>query len=166
MASNILHMLKPVEQLWEAVLENSRFLTFPCTFFKSVILFVYISNVVPLPGFPSASPLSHFPSPCLSHLPATLLCWGIEHPQHQRPPFSLIPDKVIHQQLEPRVPPNVIFDLWFSPWELGCGGQISWYCCSSYEVAIPFSFFSSSPNFSIGVLVLSTLVGCEHPHLY
>lgn len=29
-----------------------------------------------------------------------------------------------------------------------------------------FSFFSSSPNSSIGIPVLSLMVDCEHPHLY
>ena len=31
--------------------------------FLFLILFMYISNVVPFPGFPSANPLSHPPSP-------------------------------------------------------------------------------------------------------
>jgi len=51
-------------------------------------------------------------------------------------------------------------------WEL-LGGQVGWYCCSSYGVATPFS--SSSPFFnssSIGVLVLSLMIRCKHPHLY
>jgi hypothetical protein len=30
-------------------------------FFKLDILFVYISNVIPFPSFPSATPLSHTP---------------------------------------------------------------------------------------------------------
>jgi hypothetical protein len=32
-------------------------------FFLLVILFIYISNVFPLPGFSSANPLSHPPPP-------------------------------------------------------------------------------------------------------
>lgn len=45
-------------------------------------------------------------------------------------------------------------------------GPISLYCFSSYEVAIPFVSFSSSPNSSIWVLGLSLTVGCEYVHLY
>jgi hypothetical protein len=33
-------------------------------------------------------------------------------------------------------------------------------------VAIPFSFYSPSPKSSIGVSVLSLMVGCKHLHLY
>jgi hypothetical protein len=40
-------------------------------------------------------------------------------------------------------------------WELG------WYCCYSYGVANDFTSFSPSPNSSIGVPVLSLMVGCE-----
>ena len=39
-------------------------------------------------------------------------------------------------------------------------------CFSSYEVANPFSSFSSSPNSSIEVPVLSHMVGFKHLHLY
>jgi len=62
------------------------------------ILFIYISNFIPLPGFPSANPLSHLPSPCfyegalspthplLSHSPSIPLHWVIKLPQDQGPP--------------------------------------------------------------------------------
>jgi hypothetical protein len=51
-------------------------------FFKLVILFIYILNVIPFPSFSSKNPLS--PSPCSpTHPlplpgPGTLLYWGIE----------------------------------------------------------------------------------------
>ena len=38
--------------------------------------------------------------------------------------------------------------------------------CSSYRVAITFSTFSTSPNSSFVVLVLSLIVDCEHLPLY
>jgi hypothetical protein len=44
-------------------------------------------------------------------------------------------------------------------------GLVSWYCCSSYGVAIPFSFFSPSPNSSIGVPRLSTMVDYKYLRL-
>jgi hypothetical protein len=41
---------------------------FYCFFsFFFVNLFIYISNVIPLPGFSSAKPLSHHPSPITHH---------------------------------------------------------------------------------------------------
>jgi hypothetical protein len=45
-------------------------------------------------------------------------------------------------QLEPWVPPCVIFGWWFSPWELLVGS----YCCFSYEAANPGS---SEPDISV-----------------
>ena len=46
------------------------------------------------------------------------------------------------------------------------GGLVGWYYCFSYGVANLFSSFSTSPNFSIGMPVLSLMFGWEHPHLY
>jgi hypothetical protein len=76
-------------------------------FFLWVILFIYISNVIPLPGFPSAnslSPLSlplplrgcspnHPPTP--SHHSSIPLVWGIELSQDQGPPLPLMRDMAI-----------------------------------------------------------------------
>ena len=46
------------------------------------------------------------------------------------------------------------------------GDLLGCYCCSSYGVANPFSFYSPSLNSSIVVLMLSQIVGCMVPHLY
>jgi hypothetical protein len=46
------------------------------------------------------------------------------------------------------------------------GDPISSYCCSSYEVAIPFSSFSPSPSSSSGIPRLSPMVGCVYLHLF
>ena len=68
---------------------------------------------------------------------------------------------LLHLQLEPRVPPFVFFDWWFSPSELWV--LVSSYCCSSYGAANSFGsqflyvewhmlyvrFFSSSVGFRI-----------------
>ena len=118
-----------------------------------VIIFIYISNVGP--PFP-VSPLQTsilFPSP--SHLRGCL------------PLASPSPEHQVSTGL------GHILSLWGQTWQsiicyicacdLGAahvcswvGGsvsgssQVSWHCCSSYGVAIPFSSFNPSPNSSIG----------------
>jgi hypothetical protein len=55
------------------------------------IFFIYISNVIPFPSFPSKNPLSPPPSPCsptyslLIPGPGIPLYWGIEPSQCQGP---------------------------------------------------------------------------------
>jgi hypothetical protein len=73
---------------------------------------------------------------------------------------------LLHMQLEPWVPPCTLYDWWFSACELLGGGLIGWYCCPSYGVVKPFSSFSPFSNSSIGVSVLSPMVGWEHSPLY
>jgi hypothetical protein len=101
-------------------------------FFVLDIFFIYISNVITFPGLPSpGNPLSHTPSPCfyegtppLTHplLPPHLSIpqhWGIKPPQDQGPLLPLMPNNpLLHMQLEPWVPPCVLFGWWFSLWEL------------------------------------------------
>jgi hypothetical protein len=58
--------------------------------------------------------------------------------------------------LEPWVCQCVLFGWWFSPGE-HWGFWFGWYCCSSYENAYSFSFFSP-PNSSIGVPMFSLMV--------
>ena len=58
----------------------------------------------------------------------------------------------------------IFFGWWISPWELWGRGLVGLYCCSSYGVANPFSFFSPLSNFSIPML--SPMVGCKHLPLY
>ena len=74
-------------------------------FFELDILFVYILNVIPFPGFPSANPLSKHPLSCfyegapppihlpLCHHPSIPLHWGIKPSKDQGPPLQLMPDK-------------------------------------------------------------------------
>jgi hypothetical protein len=53
------------------VLDSSKYVSwgtldyFKGFFFLLDILFIYISNIIPFPGFPSGKPLSHSPSPLL-----------------------------------------------------------------------------------------------------
>jgi hypothetical protein len=60
------------------------------------IFFIYISNAIPFPSFPSKNPLSSPPSPCSSTHPLALpdpgipLYWGIEPSQDQGPLLALM----------------------------------------------------------------------------
>jgi len=45
------------------------------------------------------------------------------------------------------------------------GIQVSWHCCYSCEVAIPFGSFSPSCNSSILVPDLNPMMGCKYLHL-
>jgi hypothetical protein len=72
-----------------------------------VILLIYNSNFIPLPGFPFANSLSHLPYPlflwgCFPPYPPTPALsssipqsWGIEPSQDQGPPFPVMSDKAI-----------------------------------------------------------------------
>ena len=84
------------------------------SFFKLDILFIYISNVIPFPSFPSAT-LSYALSPCFYV--------GGHSPTHScLPPLAFpytraMSNKVILcyiMQLEPWVPPCVLIGWWFS----------------------------------------------------
>jgi hypothetical protein len=63
--------------------------------------FIYISNVIPFPGFPSENPLPHPPSLCSPTHPLLLaysvipLHWGIEPSQNQEPHLPLMSNKTI-----------------------------------------------------------------------
>jgi hypothetical protein len=57
------------------------------------IFFIYISNVIPFPSFPSENPPSLAPQPTHSHSwPGIPLYWGIEPSQDQRPLLPLMTD--------------------------------------------------------------------------
>jgi hypothetical protein len=92
------------------------------------IFFIYILNV-PIPSHPP-KPLSHPPSPASmivlphpsthSHLPALQLpnTGGIETSQDQGPTIHVQQGHLrLHMQLEPCIPPCILFAWWFSPWE-------------------------------------------------
>jgi hypothetical protein len=149
-------------------------------YFLLVILFVYISNVIPFlvspPQTPYPTPTPFYErsppptQPLPSYHPSFPLYWSMDSPQDQGPSHPLMPDKasypLLHMQLELWVPLCALFGWWFSPWELEeRGGLLSWFCCSSYGVANPFSSFIVSHNSSIGIPMLRPMVGCEHLHL-
>ena len=93
------------------------------------IFFIYISNVIPFPGFPSKNPLPHTlsPLPLLTNVP-TPASWPWHSPILGHRTFtglrasSPIDDRLghplLHMKLEPQVLPCVFFGWWFSPWEL------------------------------------------------
>ena len=78
--------------------EDQLFCLFVCLF---DIFFIYISNVIPFPGFPSKNPLSPPSSPCSPTHPLLLpgpgipLHWGLEPSQDQGPLLPLMTDRVI-----------------------------------------------------------------------
>ena len=95
------------------------------------IVFIYISNVIPLPSFPSTckSPIPPPPPGCYEGIPPPthpLLPHHPSIPLHIKPPqdqgaaLPLMPDKAIlcYIYMEPWVPTCVLFSWWFSPWKL------------------------------------------------
>ena len=99
-------------------------LPFVCLFLLD-IFFIYLSNGVPFPSFPSKNPLS---PPLPAPQPTTPVSWPwhplvLGHrtftgPRASPPTDDLLGHPLLHMQLEPQVPPCVFFGWWFSPWEL------------------------------------------------
>jgi hypothetical protein len=139
------------------------------------ILCIYISSVIPFPSFPSRNstlypiphPLllwgcspSHPPTPTLPHLYSpTLENRAFTGPRDSPPIDARQGQPLLHVRLEAWVPPCELFAWWFSPWEL-CGS--GWLILLFFLLgANPFSSFSPFYNSSIGVPVLSLMVGCK-----
>ena len=97
-----------------------------CTFLLD-IFFIYISNVIPFPSFPSENPLFTLPPPPASQ-PTHSHSWSWHSPilGHRAfiglkasPPINdLLGHPLLHIQLEPQVPLCVFFDWWYSSKEL------------------------------------------------
>jgi hypothetical protein len=97
-------------------------------FFFLIIIryfFIYISNVIPFPHFPSKSPPVPSPLPLLTNPPTPAsLSWHSPALRNQAwlrvSPLIDVPQghPLLHMQLEPWVPPCMLFVWWFSPWEL------------------------------------------------
>jgi hypothetical protein len=96
------------------------------------IFFIYISNFMPFPGFPPKGPYSIPPPPhppLWSPNPPTFasLSWHSPTLGHRAftgprtsPPIDVRQvHSLLHMKLEPWVPTCVLFNWWFSPWELG-----------------------------------------------
>jgi hypothetical protein len=114
--NKITHSLKcSLDQMKNKNEELERELTEYDFLFLLDVFFIYISNVIPFPGFPSENTISPPTSPCSPTHPLLLpgpgipLHWGIEPSQDQGHPL-------LHIRLVPRVPPCVLFGWWFTPW--------------------------------------------------
>jgi hypothetical protein len=132
------------------------------------IFFIYISNVIPFPGFPSENPLSHLPPhiafmrvlrhpPTHSHLTALKFPYTGTSNLHRTKCLS---SHWCQISLSSVTYPAGAMGLsmctfWFSPCEFArLILLLSLWCCSS---------FSSFYNSSIGNPMLSPMVGWEHP---
>lgn len=71
---------------------------------------------------------------------------------------------LLHVQVEPRVLP--VYTLVSGLIPESFWGMVGWYCCSSYGFANPLSSYSPTPNFSIGVPMLSPMFDCLYPQPY
>ena len=130
--------------------------------FLLIILFIYIPNVAPHLGPPSQSSSLHPPSPSPLRVSSCSPFPSPKHPsslEHQvsmglgvsSPSEAKQGSPLLHMCQGPRTSLCMLFGCWLSLWELP-GVQVSWYCWSSYGVAIPFSSFNPSPNSSIRFL--------------
>jgi hypothetical protein len=67
-------------------------------------------------------------------------------------------------QLEPWLPPCILFGWWFSPWVLL---QVWLVCIVVLPMGLQTSqLLQSFSNSSIKVTMRNLMVGCKHPHLY
>jgi hypothetical protein len=137
------------------------------------IFFICISNFIPFPHFPSQNPSIQFPVPLLTSptTPASL-SWNspiLGDQAFTRPRASPLIDvppghPLLHMQLKPWALLVCSFGWWFSPWEL-------WGYWLAHIVVPPMGLQTPSApsvlsNSSIGVSVLSAMVGCKHHYLY
>jgi hypothetical protein len=118
-----------------------------------VILFIYISNVFPLPSFPSTSRLSPPPSPCLyegapppfhpllSQQPSGSLSWIIKGLFSQ---WCQIRQSSATYPAGAMGPPHV-YSLVGGLVPGSSGDTGGWYCCSSYGVAAPWVLLLALP---------------------
>jgi hypothetical protein len=125
--------------------------------FQLDIFFIYISNVIPFPGFPSKKHLLPIPSPLpLLTNPPTPASWSWHSPtlghrafigQRASPPIDIwLGHPLLHMQLEPWVQPFVL-------WLVGVLGVLTIsYCCSSHGDANPFSSLDPFSSSFIGIL--------------
>lgn len=112
-------------------------------FYLLIVLSVYISNYIPLPGFPFPTPPSHPPSPLslwgwsstthplLTHHTSTVdvLLLGHQVFTAQVPPLKLMPDKAIHCCIYSWSHGSFHDTLLLVVESLGVqGGQVSLYC--------------------------------------
>ena len=130
------------------------------------ILFIYISNLISFPGFPSRNPPSHTPSLCFyesaplptNPLPGIPLHWDMDPSQDQGPLFPLMSNKVILCYICDWSQGFLHVYSWVGSLIPGSNGGYGWLIFLFFLwVTNPFSSFSNS---SIGDPMLSPMVGC------
>ena len=125
------------------------------------IFFIYISNVIPFPCFPSENPLSSPSFLCSpTHTPAS---WSWHSPILVHRAFtdqgSLLP-LMTNKAILCYICDWSHGTLWLVVYSLGVLGLlVGSYCCSSYGATDPFSSLDSFSSSSIGDPVLSPMVG-------
>ena len=132
-------------------------------------IFIYISNVIPFLVFPPktaypSSPFTNPPTPSsLSWYSPVLGCLAfIAHRSFA--PFDVQQSHpLLHMQLEPWVPPCVLFGWVLCPWDLW---DTIGSCCSSYVATIPFNSLRTFLKSWTGDTVHTPMDGCEHTLLY
>ena len=141
------------------------------------IFFIYISNAIPISGFPSENSLFHPAIPCFyevvpapTHSLLASQSWNspiLEHWSFTGPRASLPIDVrhlLLHKCLEPWVPPCIHFGWWFSSWALYGVWLIDIVPPMGLQThSAPSGLFLTPP---LGTLCSSPMVGCEHPYLY
>jgi len=140
--------------------------------------FIYMSNVIPFPGFPSGnSPIPSFlhlllwgcfPTHSLPPLcPGIPLHWGIKPSQDQGPLLPLLPNKAILCYICSWSHESVHVYSLVDGLVHGSSGLSGWLILLFFLWGCkPFSSFSPSSNSSNGDPILSLVVDYEHPPLY
>ena len=140
-----------------------------------LILFTYISKVIPFPSFPSANLLSHPLSPYIyegapppncplpSYHPSIFLCWGIKPSQDQGTPLPMMPDKVILCYISSWSHGSLHVYSFIGTLVFGSSGV---WLVDIVFLPLGLQIFSPFSNSSSGVPMFSLMVGCKHPHLY
>jgi hypothetical protein len=134
--------------------------------------FLYL-HLFTFPGFPSKI-FYPLPLPLLTNPPTpTSYPWysptlghrAFTGPRDSPPIDDRLGHPLLHIQLEPWVPPWVLFGWQFSPWELW-GILVSSSCCSLHGTTNHFSSLGPFSSSFIGDPVLHLMDGYDHPLLY
>ena len=141
-------------------------------FFLLDIFFIYISNVIPFPGFPSKKPLSHPLSPYLPTHPLPLSCpgiplyWGIKPSQDQGPLLLLMSHKAILCYICDRSHESLYVYSMVDDLVPGSSWGPGWLVLLFFLWGCKPLHLLQSFNSSTGDPMLSPMDGCEHPPLY
>jgi hypothetical protein len=124
------------------------------SFFFKDTFFIYISN------FKCYPKSSLYPSPALLPSPPTPASWPWRSPVLGHIKFAR--PRGVYSQWWLTRPSSATYAARVK----SSGVLVSWYCCSTYRVADPFSSLGAFSSFSIGGPVIHLIDDCEHPLLY